>query len=81
MTTVKVSEFRNNLAGLTNKTAYNGERICVERNGKPVFAVVPVSDAQLLEQLEDKMDLEIAAKAVARGQFVSVDDLVKQLGL
>ncbi len=63
MTVVKVSEFRSEISEYANKVAYAGERICVERNNKPLFAVVSIDDMKLLEQLEDQMDLELAKEA------------------
>ncbi len=81
MTTVQVSEFRQNLADIVNKTAYAGERFCVKRNNKSLFAIVPLEDMLLLEQLEDQMDLELAAKALKKGKFVSLESLIKELDL
>ena len=81
MITVQVSEFRHNLADITHRTAYTGERVCVKRNGKPSFAVVPFEDMLLLEQLEDKMDLKLAAKALKKGKFISLEALAKELNL
>ncbi len=81
MTTVQVSDFRQNLSEIGNKTAYTGERFCVQRNGKPLFAVVPFDDMVLLEHLEDQMDLELAAKALKKGKFISFESLKKELDL
>ena len=81
MTTVKVSEFRSDISDYANKVAYAGERICVERNNKPLFAVVPIDDMRLLEQLEDQMDLELAKEALKKGKFVSFGSLKRELGL
>jgi len=81
MTTVQVSQFRDNLSELANKVAYAGERICVHRNGKPLFAIVPVDDVRLLEHLEDRMDLEIAKQALKRNDFVAWKQIKKELNL
>ena len=81
MTVVKVSEFRSGISDYANKVAYAGERICVERNNKPLFAVVPIDDMRFLEQLEDQMDLELAKEALKEGKFVSFDGLKKEIGL
>ena len=81
MTTVQVSEFREHLADITQKTAYTGERVCVKRNGKPSFAVVSYEDMLLLEHLEDKMDLKLAAEALEKGKFISLEALAKELNL
>lgn len=81
MTTMPVSEFRSKLADVTNRVAYTGERVCVERQGKPLVAIVSFDDMQLLERLEDQMDLELAKKALKSGKFVSFENLKKELGI
>ena len=52
------SKARNEFADLVNRAAYAGERVIVHRHKKPVAALVPIQDLELLEQLEDRMDLE-----------------------
>jgi len=81
MTTIPVSKFRDDLANVANKVKYTGERICIERNGKPLFAVVTLDDMQLLERLEDQMDLELVKKALKRNDFVPWKRVKKELGL
>lgn len=81
MTGVQISQFRDDLAHLGNMVAYQGERICVERNHKPLFAVVPYADMELLEQLEEKIDLELAHEALKRNDFVLWKQVKKELGL
>ena len=53
----------------------------VTRSGKPLFAVVPYEDAELLEALEDRMDLDLAKKALKRNDTVSWAKAKKVLGL
>lgn len=81
MRTVPVSKFRTGLHDLANRVAYAGERVSIERNGKPFVALVSIDDMELLEHLEDKMDLEIAKAALKRNDFVSWEKLKKELGL
>jgi prevent-host-death family protein len=81
MATVALSQLRANLGDLTNKVAYAGERLCIERNGKPFVALVSLDDMELLEQLEDRMDLELAKAALKRNDFVSWEKVKKELGL
>jgi len=56
------STARSEFADLVNRAAYAGERVIVHRRKKPVAALVPLSDLELLEQLEDRIDLEDARK-------------------
>ncbi len=81
MTTIASSDFRQQLADLANRVSYGGERITVTRSGKPLFAVVPCEDAELLEALEDRIDLEQAKKALKRNDTVSWAKARKELGL
>jgi prevent-host-death family protein len=59
---VTSSAARNDFAELVNRAAYGGERVIVHRRKKPVAALVPLADLQLLEQLEDRIDLEDARR-------------------
>ncbi len=65
MVRLAVSRARGDLAEALNRVAYTGERIVLERRGKRVAAIVSVEDLDLLEQLENRMDLEDARKALA----------------
>jgi prevent-host-death family protein len=58
MSTIPISTARAHLADLCNRVALRGERLVVQRRGKNLVALVPVQDLQLLEQLEDRLDLD-----------------------
>jgi len=81
MTKIAASDFRQNLADLGNRVSYGRERIAVTRSGKPLFAVVPYEDAELLEALEDRMDLDLAKKALKRDDTAVWEKVKKELGL
>lgn len=81
MITLSISSFRNKIADITNKVVYGGERVRVERNHKPAFAVVSVEDMEALEALEDKIDLEEALKALKEPGSIRLEDLKKKLGI
>lgn len=81
MNKIAASDFRQQLADMGNRVSYGGERITVTRSGKPLFAVVPYEDAELLEALEDRMDLELARKALKRNDTVPWEKVKKELGL
>jgi prevent-host-death family protein len=59
---VASSAARNQFSDLVNRAAYGGERVILHRRKKPVAAVVPLSDLELLEHLEDRIDLEDARR-------------------
>lgn len=79
---VAATNARGNLSDILNKVAFGGERVFLERHGKPVAAVVSIEDAELLERLEDEMDLEAARKAIAeKGASIPWKQLKAELGL
>ena len=65
MTRLTASKARDHFADTLNRVAYRGERIVLYRRGKELAAMVPVSDLAALEQLEDRLDVEAAKKALA----------------
>ena len=64
MKRLSASKARSDLAEVLNRVAYKGERVLLHRRGKDVAALVPVEDYALLEQLEDRIDLEDARAAL-----------------
>lgn len=64
MTKVTVSDARDELSELLNRVAYNRERVAILRHGRAVAVLVPTEDAQLLDELEDRVDIEAARKAL-----------------
>ena len=81
MTRLSASTVREEFSETLNRVAYKGERIVLERHGKDVAALVPVEDLELLEQLEDRMDLEAARKALKEQGSISLDALKAELGI
>lgn len=77
---VASSVARTEFADIVNRAAYAGERVIVHRRKKPVAAVVPLSDLELLEELEDRIDLEDARKRL-KEPTVPWSKIKKDLGL
>lgn len=79
-----VSEARENLAETLNRVRYGGERVVLHRRGKDVAAIVPVEDLELLEELEDRIDIEKARAALKEAEHngtVPWKEVKKKLGL
>ena len=73
---------REQFADLVNRSAYRGERITLTRHGKGIAAVVPIEDLRLLEQIEDRIDLDEARKALKeRGKNIPLAEVKRRLGL
>ena len=81
MTTITMSEIRLKLSELANRVIYGGERVVVQKNNKPAFAMVSMEDMELLERLEDEIDIKAAEEALKKGDFVPWEDIKKDLGL
>jgi prevent-host-death family protein len=81
MTRVGIEQLRLNIADTVNRAAFGRERVIVERHGKPVAAIVPVDDVELLEALEDREDLRAALKVRKEKGGVTLERLKKELGL
>jgi prevent-host-death family protein len=64
MVKVAVSEVRKDLAETLNRVRYEGSRVVLHRRGKNIAAIVPVEDLELLEELEDRIDIKEARKAL-----------------
>lgn len=67
MNTLTISEARLRLGDLVSKASFKGERITINRHGKAAAVLVSTQDAELLEQLEDRLDLAAARKAMKEG--------------
>ena len=78
---INITEARSKLGILVNEALFKGERTAICRNGKPAAVLVSVEDAKLLSQLEDKMDLVAAERALAEGDFMPLEDFMKELGI
>jgi PHD/YefM family antitoxin component YafN of YafNO toxin-antitoxin module len=66
--TEAASKVRQHFAVSLNRVAFRRDRILLERHGKLVAAMVPVEDLELLEELEDRLDLEEAREALAEAK-------------
>ncbi len=78
-------EARNRFSEVINEAAYGAQRVVLTRHGKNVAAVVPISDLELIHELERIIDVEEARKALieatAVGGGVTLDKLKAKLGL
>lgn len=79
---VSIAEIRDKLADAINRVAYAGERVVLERRGKPIAVLVSVDDAELLEQLENDADLKAVRKArKEKGKPVPLAKVKARLGM
>jgi prevent-host-death family protein len=74
------STARATFSDIVNRVAYGKERVIVHRRKKPVAAVVPIEDIELLERIEDRIDLEEARQRLNE-TTIPWAKIKKQLGL
>ena len=80
MTTLKSSEARTEWGDLLSRVGYGGERISIERRGKPVAVLVSPEDAELLEAIEDRIDAREARKVLESDEApVPIDEALDEL--
>ena len=72
---------RRALSDVIDRVIHQGERIILERHGRAVVAMVAVEDLQLIEDLEDRMDLEEARERLKEPGRVSWKEIKEKLGL
>lgn len=80
MTRVTVGDVRLSLADIVNQVAFGKERVVLERRGKDVAALVPMEDLALLEELEERVDVEDARLALAEAGSKTLEQLRGELG-
>lgn len=65
MIRVNSAEAKRQLGQILARTARTKRRVMVTSRGKDMAAVVPIEDVQLLEEIEDRLDLDEARAALA----------------
>ena len=81
MSTITTVKARGRFSDMVNRAGYGKERIVLTRRGKPVAALVPIEDVRLLEELEDRFDLEDARKAMEEEGSIPWEEVKARLGL
>lgn len=81
-TTVSTSKARIDFAEMINQVAYRGERVVLDRHGKPIAAIIPIDDLTFLEEIEARMDVEAAKRALAESdERIPYERIRQELGL
>lgn len=74
------STARAQFADIVNRAEYAGERTILHRRSKPVAAVVPIEDLELIERYEDELDRRLIRKARSE-KSIPWEQAKKELGL
>lgn len=81
MSKITAVDARQQFADIINRSTYAKERIVITRRGKDLAAVVPIEDLKFLEEIEDRIDLEAARKALKESGSVPWEKVKAELGL
>jgi len=79
-----VADAKNHFSDVLRRAEYGGERVIVERHGKPVAAIVSMEDLRLLESAETAVDLSDAQAALAEAKergTIPLDTVLRKHGL
>ena len=82
---ISSAEARKNFADTLNRVAYGSEHIAIKRSGNELVYLISATDyalfQQLLQQVEDKEDLEIAESRMndPRQETVSFEEFFNDL--
>ena len=84
MATMTVADAKNHFSDVLRRAEYGGERVVVERHGKPVAAIVSTEDLRQLEAAETAVDLRDAQAALAEAKergTIPLDTVLRKYGL
>jgi prevent-host-death family protein len=81
MTKVSTVEARERFSDIINRAAFGKERVVLTRRGKELAAVVPIEDMKLLEELENRLDVEAARQALKEEGTIPWEKVKAELGL
>lgn len=81
---ISTAEARSQMADVVNRVEYGKERILLTRRGKEILAFVPIEDLRWLEDIEDRVDIELARQALEEAEregWIPWEDVKRELGM
>jgi prevent-host-death family protein len=82
ITRLSLAELGENLEDTLKRVAGELRRVVVHHQGKDIAVLVPLEDLALIEEMEDRFDVENAEAAMAgEGENIKLADLKAELGL
>jgi prevent-host-death family protein len=83
MSAVTAADASAEFGEVLHRAAHGKERLRITQDGQALAAVVPIEDLVLLEELEDRIDLEDARTALEEaktGGVMTLDEFRASLG-
>jgi len=79
---ITTADARKKFASIINQVAFGNESFVLTRRGEPIAAIVSMKELKLLQDLEDRIDIEDAWKAKNEpGEPIPWEELKKELEL
>jgi prevent-host-death family protein len=79
---ISTADARKKLANIVNRVAFGKEAFVITRRGEVLAALVSVEDLRLLQEMEERIDVDDAWKARSESEeTVSWEALKKELNL
>ncbi|MGF1672766.1 MAG: type II toxin-antitoxin system Phd/YefM family antitoxin [Rivularia sp. (in: cyanobacteria)] len=76
MATFSATEARANFQSLISRAEYKGERMIIQRHGKPVVAIIGLEDLKKLEAIDDAIDSAKLRHAVEQNDgFTTLEEI------
>ena len=77
---ITIADARKKFANIINQVAFGNESFVLTRRGEPIAAIVSMKELKLLQDLEDRIDIEDAWKAKNEpGEPIPWEELKKEL--
>ena len=82
LTKISSAEARKKFSNIVNRVAFGKESIILTRRGEELAAMVAMDELRLLQELEDRIDIADAMKAIKEpGEDIPAEQFWKKLGL
>jgi antitoxin Phd len=79
---ITTADARKKFSNIINRVAFGNESFVLTRRGEPIAALVSVKELKVLQELEDRIDIQDAWKAKNEpGDPVPWEELKKELEL
>lgn len=77
---ITTADARQKFSDIINRVAFGDDSFVLTRRGKPIAALVSIKELELLQELEDKIDIEDAWEAKNEpGDPIAWEELKKEL--
>ena len=77
---ITTADARQKFSDIINRVAFGDDSFVLTRRGKPIAALVSIKELELLQELEDKLDIEDAWEAKNEpGNPIAWEELKKEL--